>query len=100
MQAYFGALVDKSISKQNSQLCNKIKKEFKKIFKKSTINTKEHNTFLFLRVKKSIEKTLEMETLEQIEHNLSSLLQEYYDTNKKKLKMLLKDKQELKETRP
>ena len=98
MKAYFGALIDRSVSKQNLQLADKIGKEFKKNFRKSTINKKEHNTFLFLGVEKSLEKPLKMETLEKIEDNLSLLLQDYFTKNKTKLKKLLKDKQELKET--
>ncbi len=98
MKAYFGALIDKSVSKQNSQLADKIEKEFKKKIKKSTISKKEHNTFLFFGVKKSLEKPLQTETLEKIEGNISLLLQDYYNKNKTKLKKLLKEKQELKET--
>jgi hypothetical protein len=98
MKAYFGALIDKSVSKQNAQLAEKIQKEFKRNFKKSTVNKKDHNTFLFLGVEKNLEKPLKMETVEKLEHNLSLLLQEYYSKNKTKLKKLLKEKQELKET--
>lgn len=98
MKAYLGALIDKSVSKQNVQLTNNIEKEFRKNFKKSTVNKKEHNTFLFLGVEKRLEKPPNMETLEKIEDNLSLLLKDYYNNNKTKLKKLLKDKQELKET--
>jgi len=98
MKAYFGALIDKSISKQNSQLSNKIEKEFKKKIKKSTISKKEHNTFLFLRNEKNLEKPLQPETLEKIEDKISVLLKDYYNKNKTKLKKLIKEKQELMET--
>ena len=98
MKAYFGALIDKSISKQNLQLGDKIQKEFRKKIKKSTVNKKEHNTFLFLGAEKILEKPLKMDTIEKIEDNLSLLLQDYYKKNKTKLKRLLKDNQELKET--
>ncbi len=98
MKAYFGALIDKSVSKQNSQLADKIEKEFKKKIKKSKISKKEHNTFLFLGAEKNLEKPLQTETLEKIEDNISSILQDYYKKNKTKLKKLLKEKQELKET--
>jgi putative ABC transport system ATP-binding protein len=98
MKAYMGALIDKSVSKQNTQLAEKIQKEFKRNLKKFTINKKEHNTFFFLRVAKSLEKPLKIEKIEKIEHKLSLLLQEYYSKNKTKLKKLLKEKQELKET--
>ena len=98
MKAYFGALIDKSVSKQNLQLADKIQKELRKNFKKSTINKKEHNTFLFLGAEKSLEKPLKIDTLEKIEDSIYQLLLEYYNKNKTKLKKLLKDKQELKET--
>ncbi len=98
MKAYFGALIDKSVSKQNLQLADKLQKEFKKNFKKSIVNKKEHNTFLFLRAEKKLEKPTKLDTIEKIEDNLSLLLQDYYNKNRIKLKRLLKDKQELKET--
>ena len=98
MKAYFGALIDKSISKQNSQLADKIEKEFKKKIKKISVNKKEHNTFLFLGAEKNLEKPISKETFEKIETNISYLLQDYYNKNKTKLKKLLKEKQELRET--
>jgi len=98
MKAYFGALIDKSVSKQNSQLADKIEKEFKKKIKKSIISKKEHNTFLFFGINKTLEKPLQTETLEKIEAKISLFLQDYYNKNKTKLKKLLKEKQELKET--
>ena len=98
MKAYFGTLIDKSIPKQNSQLADKIEKEFKKKIKKSTISKKEHNTFLFLGAEKNLKKPLPPETIEKIENNISTILQDYYNKNKTKLKRLLKEKQELKET--
>jgi putative ABC transport system ATP-binding protein len=98
VKAYFGALIDKSVSKQNLQLADKLQKEFKKNFKKSIVNKKEHNTFLFLRAEKDLVKPTKMDTIEKIEANLSLLLQDYYNKNRIKLKRLLKDKQELKET--
>jgi putative ABC transport system ATP-binding protein len=98
MKAYFGALIDKSISKQNSQLASKIGKEFKKKIKKAAVNRKEHNTFLFLGAEKTLEEPIKIETLEKIENNISFFLQDYYNKNKTKLKKLLKEKQELRET--
>ncbi len=98
MKAYFGALIDKSVSKQNTQLANKIEKEFKKRLRKSAVSKKEHNTFLFLGAEKNLEKPLKEETVEKIETSISRLLKEYYGNNKTKLKKLLKEKQELKET--
>jgi putative ABC transport system ATP-binding protein len=98
MKAYFGALVDKSVPKQNLQLADKIEKEIKKKIKKSTINKKEHNTFLFLAAEKKLEKPLQPETLEIIEESILLLFKDYYNKNKTKLKKLLKEKQEFKET--
>ena len=98
MKAYFGALIDKSLSKQNSKLADKIRNELRKNFRKATVSKKEHNTFLFLKAEKSLEKAPEMETVEKLEQNISRLLQAYYNKNETKLKKLLKEKQELKET--
>jgi len=98
MKAYFGALMDKTDSKQNLKLADKIQKEIRKNLKKSTVNKKEHNTFLFLRAEKPLEKPLELKTLEKTEEKLHQLLKEYYLKNKIKLKKLIRDKQELKET--
>jgi len=98
MKAYFGALIDKSLSKQNSKLADKIRNELRKNFRKATFSKKEHNTFLFLKAEKSLEKAPEMETVEKLEQNISRLLQAYYNKNETKLKKLLKEKQELKET--
>ncbi len=98
MKTYLGAIIDKSISKQNSQLADKIEKEFKKKIKKTAIQKKEHNTFLFFGTEKNLENQIQIETLEKIENNIAFLLQEYYNKNKTKLKKLLKEKQELRET--
>jgi len=98
MKAYVGALIDKTVSKQNSKLAENLQKEIRKNFKKSTVSRKEHNTFLFLGVEKRFKKPFELKTLEKTEDKLSQLLKDYYTKNKSKLKKLLKDKQELKET--
>jgi len=98
MKAYFGALIDKTVSKQNSKLAENLQKEIRKNFKKSTVSRKEHNTFLFLGAEKSLKKPFELKTLEKTEDKLNQLLKDYYTKNKSKLKKLLKDKQELKET--
>ena len=98
MRAYFGALMDKSDSKLNSKLINNLQREFKKNFRKSIIDKKEHNTFLFFRVEKSLENSFDLNVLEKTEKKLNKILIEYYLKNKTKLKKLLKDKQELKET--
>ena len=56
MNAYFGTLIDKSLSKQNTQLVEKIEKELKKKIKKLTIFKKESNTFLFIGIEKNLKK--------------------------------------------
>ena len=76
MKAYFGALIDKTISKQNQKLAENLQKEIRKNFKKSTVNRKEHNTFLFLRAEKSFKKPFELKTLEKTEDKLNQLLKE------------------------
>ena len=98
MKAYVGALIDKTISKQNAKLAENLQKEIKKNFKKSTVSRKEHNTFLFLGAEKSLKKPFELKTLEKTEDKLNQLLKKYYIKNKIKLKRLLKNKQDLKET--
>jgi len=95
---YKRQLIDKTVSKQNQKLAENLQKEIRKNFKKSTVNRKEHNTFLFLGAEKSFKKPFELKTLEKTEDKLNQLLKEYYIKNKTKLKRLLKDKQELKET--
>ena len=67
MKTFFGALIDKNDSKLNSKLINNLQKEFKKNLRKSTIDIKEHNTFLFPE---------DPHTLYSI-HNLSSWYQTY-----------------------
>ena len=98
MKAYFGALIDKTVSKQNLKLAKNLQKEIKKNIRKSTINMKEHNTFLFLGAEKNFKTPFEIKTLEKIEDNLNNITKNYYKKNKTKLKKLLKGKQELKET--
>jgi putative ABC transport system ATP-binding protein len=98
MKAYFGAIIDKTDSKLNSKLVDSIQKEFRKNLKKSTVNKKEHNTFLFMRAEKPLEKSLEFTTLEKTEKKINQILQEYHLKNESRLKKLLRDKQELKET--
>ena len=70
MKAYFGALIEKNISRQNSKLAEKLRKEIKNNFKKSIVNRKEHNTFLFLGVEKTFEKAFELRTVEKTEDKL------------------------------
>ncbi|MEJ2240965.1 MAG: hypothetical protein P8Y18_02315 [Candidatus Bathyarchaeota archaeon] len=98
MKAYLGALIEKSNSKQNSQLETSIQKAFKQNIKKATTNQKENNMFLFVGTEKDLKKPIEIAKVEKIEEKISAILQSYYNKNKTKLKKLLKEKQELKET--
>ena len=98
MKAYLGALIEKSNSKQNSQLEASIQKAFKQTIKKATTNQKENNMFLFVGAEKDLKKPIEIAKVEKIEEKISAILQSYYNKNKTKLKKLLKEKQELKET--
>ena len=98
MKAYLGALIEKSNSKQNSQLETSIQKAFKQTIKKATTNQKENNMFLFVGAEKDLKKPIEIAKVEKIEEKISAILQSYYNKNKTKLKKLLKEKQELKET--
>ena len=98
MKAYLGALIEKSNSKQNPQLETSIQKAFKQTIKKATTNQKENNMFLFVGAEKDLKKPIEIAKVEKIEEKISAILQSYYNKNKTKLKKLLKEKQELKET--
>ena len=84
MKAYFSALIDKSVSSENTKLSKTLIKTLKKHLKpaKSNINFKEHNTFIFLAVDKSIEKTLAQKSIEEIQSKLESQLKKYYIKNK------------------
>ena len=60
MKAYLGALIEKSNSKQNSQLETSIQKAFKQTIKKATTNQKENNMFLFVGAEKDLKKPIEI----------------------------------------
>lgn len=100
MKAYFSALIDKSVPSENSKLAKNLIKDLKKTLKtpKSSINFKEHNTFIFLAADKPLEKPFSPEILKEIQSRIHLRLQEYYIKNKSKLQKHLKDKRELKET--
>ena len=56
MKSYFSTLIDKSTPFETTKLQKKLENKLKKSFKipRSTINSKEHNTFLFLGFDKTI----------------------------------------------
>jgi putative ABC transport system ATP-binding protein len=100
MKAYFAALIDKSVSPENSKLSRRLQRDLKKNLKipSSSVNCKGHNAFIFLGAQKPNKKPFEPKTAENIEAILSRRLNEYYLDNKSNLQKHLKTKQELKET--
>jgi putative ABC transport system ATP-binding protein len=100
MKAYFAALIDRSVSQENSKLVKDLRSDLKKNLKvsRSKVNCKIHNTFIFLSVERSIKKQFERKIVENTESALSRHLGQYYSKNKSKLTKYLKSKQELKET--
>ncbi|MCJ7632440.1 ABC transporter ATP-binding protein [Candidatus Bathyarchaeota archaeon] len=100
MKAYFAAVIDRSVSPENSKLSKKLQRDLKKTLKipNSNVNCKIHNAFIFLSAEKTNKKPLDPKTVENIETVLSKHLNEYYSNNMSKLQKYLKTKQELKET--
>jgi len=100
MKAYFSALIDKSVSAENSKLSRKLQRDLKKNLKisGSKVNCNVHNAFIFLGAEKNIKKPFDPKTAENIEATISKRLSGYYSNNKSNLQKYLKTKQELKET--
>jgi len=100
MKAYFAALIDRSVSPENTKLGNKLQRDLKKKLKipESKANWKIHNSFIFLKADKPNKKLLDPKTAEATETTLSEHLKQYYSNNRSKLQKTLKTKQELKET--
>jgi ABC-type lipoprotein export system ATPase subunit len=100
MKTYFAALIDKSVPSENSKLAKKMRRDLKKSLKisRSSLDFKEHNTFVFLAAEKSLKKPLDPQTIERTETRMALRLRKYYLNNKSKLQKYLKSKQELKET--
>jgi putative ABC transport system ATP-binding protein len=100
MKSYFSALIDKSAPFETSKLAKKLQNDLKKSLRipRLAINSKEHNTFLFLVAEKSLKKSLNQEKIKETENQLKSQLNKYYLNNSSKLKKSLKNKQELIET--
>ena len=100
MKSYFSTLIDKSTPFETAKLQKKLENKLKKSLKipRSIINSKEHNTFLFLGFDKTIKKPVSEEKINEIQNQLKLLLNKYYLENNSKLKKSLKNKQELKET--
>ncbi len=55
MKVYFSALIDKSVSPENSKLAKKLQRDLKKNLKipNSRVNSNIHNTFIFLGAEKT-----------------------------------------------
>jgi hypothetical protein len=100
MRVYFSALIDKSVSGENSKLSKKLQRDLKKTLKitNSNVNSNVHNTFIFIGTQKTLKRTFDAKVAENLENILSKHLSGYYQNNKAKLQKYLKSKQELKET--
>jgi putative ABC transport system ATP-binding protein len=100
MKVYFSALIDKSVSAENSKLSRRLQSDLKKSLKvpRSSVNSNVHNSFIFLGAEKPLKKPFDVQTVEDLESIISKRLNGYYLNNKLNLKKYLKTKQELKET--
>ena len=100
MKAYFSALIDKSVPSENAKLSKKLTGTLKRNLetRKSKIQRKELNTFIFLSAEKQLQKTLDSKTIEETQKSLQKQLQQYYIKNRSKLEKKLKNSRELKET--
>ena len=100
MKAYYSALIDKSAFSENAKLSKNLSETLKRNLKtrKSKIQRKEINTFIFLSAEKQLQKTIDSKTIEQTQEKLQKQLQKYYTKNRSKLEKKLKNSRELKET--
>lgn len=99
MKAYYSALIDKSTPSENTKLSKNLAAAIKRnLARKSKIQRKEFNTFIFLSAEKQLQKTLDSHLIEQTQKRLQKQLQEYYLKNRSKLEKHLKNSRELKET--
>ena len=80
MKAYYSALIDKSALSENAKLSKNLAETLKRNLKtrKSKIQRKEINTFIFLSAEKQLQKTIDSKTIEQTQEKLQKQLQEYY----------------------
>ena len=100
MKSYFAALIDRSVSAENTKLAKRLQRDLKKNLKirNSNISCKIHNAFIFLGAQKKSKKPFENIAKEKIESVLLKHLNDYYSNNKSKLQKQIKNSQELKET--
>jgi len=100
MKAYYSALIDKSAFSENAKLSKTLAETLKRNLKtrKSKIQRKEINTFIFLSAEKQLQKTIDSKTIEQTQEKLQEQLQKYYTKNRSKLEKRIRNSRELKET--
>jgi putative ABC transport system ATP-binding protein len=100
MKAYYSALIDKSTPTENAKLSKNLADTIKRNLKtrKSKIQRKEFNTFIFLSAEKQLQKTFDSNIIEHTQKRLQKQLQQYYLRNRSKLEKKLKNSRELKET--
>ena len=100
MKAYFAALVDRSVSPENSKLSKKLQNDLRKQLRihRPRVDCKIHNSFIFLKAEDTKKNPLDAETIKHTEALLSKNLNQYYSSNQSKLQKDLKNKQELNET--
>ena len=73
MKAYYSALMDKSALSENSKLSKNLTATLKRNLgiRKSKIQHKEINTFIFLSAEKQLRKTLDSKTIGQTQEKLT-----------------------------
>ena len=100
MKAYYSAIMDKSALSENSKLYKNLTATLKRNLgiRKSKIQHKEINTFIFLSAEKKLQKTLDSKTIGKTQEKLQKQLQKYYTKNRSKFEKRLKNSRELKET--
>ena len=99
MKAFYSALIDKSAA-ENNKLYKTLSATLRRNLKvrKSNVQLKEFNTFIFLSAEKQVQTSLDSKAVEQASEKLQSQLQRYYAKSRSKLEKKLKASRELKET--
>ena len=92
MKNYFSAFINKTVPFENAKLEKNLQKDLSKSLhiSRSTVTSKEHNTFLFLGTTNPPKKPLTKEVIESTENRLRLRLNKYYQNNNSKLKKNLK----------
>jgi putative ABC transport system ATP-binding protein len=100
MKVYAAALIDKSLRVSNAKLRKQLASDMRKNLRvrKSAVDSKELNTFIFLSGKKQLNKPADSKLIEKTEQGSRRLLTKYYGSNEAKLQKQLRRKQELRET--